>query len=72
MLIKVDHLSFLQISLPCPLQQLPSFIDIGGECCKNSNLDCGIDLCFGSHNEKADENRFDSLHYSTDFKYYFV
>jgi hypothetical protein len=26
------------------------------ECCKNTNLDCGIDLCFGCHNEKTDEN----------------
>jgi hypothetical protein len=42
------------------------------KCCKNANLDCGIDLCFGCHNEKTVENRFDSLHNSTDLKHYFV
>ena len=39
------------------------------KCCQNSNMDCHLNVCSGSDNEKTAKNRFDSLHYFTDFKY---
>ena len=43
-----------------------------GECCQNANLDRGVNLCFGRHNEKAAQNRPDSLHYSTNFEHHSI
>ena len=39
------------------------------KCCQNSNMDCHLNVCSDSDNEKTVKNRFDSLHYFTDFKY---
>ena len=36
------------------------------ECCQNTNLDGGIDLCPGCHNEETAQNRGQSLHNSPD------
>jgi hypothetical protein len=41
-----------------------------GECRQDANLDCGINLSVGRHNEKTAENPIDSLHNFTDFEHY--
>ena len=39
---------------------------------QDSSLDCNLNLCSGRHNEKKIENRFDSLHYFTDFEHHSI